>query len=301
MTRHARRLVALLPTAAILVATASCQTQPTLEEACMTYAEVFRADEQTCGHVAPEPDETALIARQAQLCVATYGAPGSRVGANYWEDCANVADTCQGYKCPTFAPGTRTAGAPCLASVQCASLDCVGIGVVGADGQALAGAVQCGTCQTRLSAGAACSAATPACAIGLSCFEGACRETGLQGSPCVVGADCTYPFVCRSGGVCGAVSANGQTCMSSAECASFSGCDPSTKVCVPRRFGQAGATCDDVVTACESGPCDKTTGTCPTVLATGAACDPTNPSQTCAAEERCFQGTCRIPDANACG
>jgi hypothetical protein len=305
---HSRTLVvpALLLAAGAALTLAACQSQvvdPSLEQACTDFAQAYRTWEHTCLHVAAEPDEAALVARDAQACALTYGAPGSQVGASYWQDCTwqvTTDTTCGSYKCPDFAAGTLGIGAPCLAGVQCASLFCGGTNVVGTGGKALAGTVQCGTCQAPLPAGAPCNGITDACEVGLSCFSGSCRVQGAGGDPCVVWADCAFPNVCLSTGTCGSVLPDGAACGNSGDCASKTGCDVTAKICMPVHYGQGGQPCDGHVNRCESGLCDTATGICPTVLTTGAACKPTDPTQTCGVDERCFEGTCQIPDPSTC-
>jgi hypothetical protein len=273
----------------------------TLQQACSDYVTASRNFETSCLSVVPEPDRSTLVSREIQSCVLSSGASGSTVDASYWEGCAAQASNgCQSWQCPPFPAGTRQTGESCLASVQCASLWCKGTVVTGAGGAALPGAVQCGTCAPLLSEGAPCNAATDACAMGLSCFSGACRAKGLQGAACVAWSDCAFPWVCRSNGVCDSVLPDGATCGSGYDCGSNTGCDVTTKQCTPVQYGQPDATCDGEVHRCEAGGCNKASGTCPTRLADGAACDPADPSKVCDVYARCFEGTCQIPDPATC-
>jgi hypothetical protein len=143
--------------------------------------------------------------------------------------------------------------------------------------------VQCGVCAMRIPEGATCDATTDACDIGTSCFQGVCRAKGQMGAACVQWSDCAPPTVCRANGICGNVLFKGQPCTSSLDCTTDEGCDVTTSVCAPVQFGQPGAT-----------------GTCPTVIPDGSACDPSSPSAVCEVYSYCFGGICKIPNAADC-
>jgi hypothetical protein len=273
-----------------------------LEQGCAAYASIYRARETRCYGVAAEPDEPDLIARQTESCVLNSSAPGSATDAAYWSTCAAAADNnCGGYRCATYPLGARQAGEPCLVSLQCASLWCRGTQVMGADGVALSNALQCGTCATRLPAGSFCDSTADVCEVGLSCFQGTCRAQGQAGALCAVSNDCVAPnLACRSSGICGSVVGKGQACSANRDCTTLEGCDPVQKVCVPFKFGQPGASCDDVVSHCEAGTCSQETGTCPAVLSDGALCDPNSGAAVCQVYARCFFGVCQIPNPAAC-
>lgn len=273
-----------------------------LEQACSAYANIFRTREAACYGVTPEPDEATLISREVKSCLLSSGAPGSMVGASYWNGCASAAnDNCGGYKCSTYPAGARQTGEPCLISRQCSSLWCKGTVVTAADGSVLTQALQCGACSPRLTEGSPCTQATDDCEVGMSCFQGACRVQGQAGASCTVWSDCAYPSVCRTSGVCDGVLGVGQACTSSLDCTTDEACDLTSKVCASAQFGQPRAACDGEVHRCESGNCNKATGTCPTVLSDGSPCDPSNPVAACAVYSHCFEGTCQIPDPAECG
>lgn len=297
-----RALIGLLLGMAGALSFGACSSTPELEQACGDFASTFRQRQTTCHGVSPAPNQDTLISRQTQACVVSSGAPGSQVGASYWEGCsALVGNFCAAYKCPDYPPGTRGTGESCLSGLQCASLFCKGTNVVGAGGAVLGDAIQCGTCAPRLAAGAPCDVAVDACDIGLSCFGGVCRPLGLQGQPCAVWDDCSRPdVVCKSNGLCGPVTPVGGPCQNGTDCGNDIACDVTIKVCTPIQYGQPGSACDGEVHRCEAGVCDSTTGRCPTVLADGAACDPADASKVCDDYARCFGGTCRIPDPVAC-
>ena len=251
-----------------------------LQQACSSFADIYRAREANCYGVAPEPDISTLKARQAESCVLNSSAPGSATDASYWNACAAAADNnCRGYQCAKFPLGGRQAGEPCLASLQCASLACYGTQVLDAYGAILPNGIQCGTCVVRLPEGSPCGSATGICDVGMSCFQGSCRIQGQASAPCASSNDCAGPnLVCRSSGICGNIVAQGQTCATNSDCTTNQGCDPIAKVCVAFKFGQPGAPCDGIVSHCESGACNKLSGTCPTVLSDGAPCDPNSGS-----------------------
>lgn len=271
----------------------SSGTESALEQGCSSYANIYRYRESTCYGVAPEPDKTTLIARQTEYCVLQSSAPGSHVDATYWNTCAALANNnCGGYQCATYPTGALQTGEPCVYGTQCASLWCKG---------SLANQLaQCGVCATRLPEGAACDATTDACDIGTSCFQGFCRAKGQMGAACVQWSDCAPPTVCRASGVCGDVLFKGQPCTSSLDCTTDEGCDVTTSLCAPAQFGQPGASCDGEVNRCESGYCNRATGTCPTVIPDGSACDPSSPSAVCEVYSYCFGGMCKIPNAADC-
>jgi hypothetical protein len=294
-------LLASLPAAILAVMElGGCSSGGDLVQACTDYAQIDRLRQQRCYGVAPVDDESEVIDRQVEACVLSSHAAGSQVGASFWEDCAKTANNgCGGYQC-IYSPGVRQAGEPCLMSLQCASLFCKGTAVRGADGAALPDAIQCGTCAARLPKGASCGV-DDACEVGLSCFDGVCRERGGPGAPGHVWADCALPsWICKSDGFCGAVTPDGQPCGSSSDCATSTGCDVATKRCTPAVYQKPGAPCDGEVRRCEAGLCDKASGVCPTVLPDGTPCDPTGRATACDVYARCFDGICQIPDPATC-
>jgi hypothetical protein len=277
----------------------------TLETACSDYAKIFRMREVSCYHVAPESNESTLIARQVQSCVLLSAAPGSTVAASYWESCAaNANNDCGAYQCGTYPAGAGQLGDPCLDSTQCADLWCRGTQVVDASGAVSRTAVQCGACANRLSAGAPCNVATDDCAVGLSCFDGSCRATGQRGAACASASDCAPPLTCKSLGSCDDVAFTGQSCFVDSDCTTDQACDTSSYICTPFQFGQAGAACDGHVRRCEAGGCNiaasASTGTCPTVLGDASPCDPGDRSTVCDNYASCFDGTCQIVDPSSC-
>jgi hypothetical protein len=279
----------------------SAASQPPLERACRAFANIQSIRKTSCYGVAHAPDEATLISRGTKSCELVSSAPGSMVGADYWNTCASEANNdCVGFKCATYPSGTRQVGEPCLVDNQCATLWCKSTTVIASDGSVPPEGLQCGKCAARLPEGSSCNAAIDACDIDFSCFQGSCRSKGQAGAHCLHWSDCAFPWVCLSSGICGEVLQVGETCSSSLECTTDFGCDMATKVCASVEYGQAGDTCDGEVFLCESGSCNMTAGTCPAVLADGAPCDPSDSSTVCQAYARCFQGTCQIADPASC-
>jgi hypothetical protein len=277
----------------------SCSNDSALADACNSYAHAFRTRENQCYGVLPEPDIANLISREVQSCEALSTAPGTNVGASFWDVCAVAADNgCASYSCP-YPDGMRGPGQPCLLSVQCASLWCKGTEVTAADGSVVRGASQCGACATRLAEGSACGA-TDVCAIGMSCFGGSCRIHGATGAACASSSDCASPNICGGGGTCTGALALGAPCDKSSECPTDAACDLATGLCTTVAFAQPGDPCDGAVHRCESGFCDLAAAVCPMVLPDGTACDPANPATTCAVYASCFEGACRISDPTRC-
>jgi len=280
----------------------STASTSTLPQACKAYADIVSYRETTCYGVTPAPDETDVISRQVETCMLVSSAPGSTVGAEYWNRCAAAAnDGCGSYDCGPYPPGALQMGAPCLAWSQCASQWCKGTVVLDADGgSALTLAAQCGTCAPPLTEGEACDPITDTCEIGMSCFQGVCRAQGQQGAACLVWADCAYPWVCRGSGTCDSTLFTGQPCVTDLDCTTDVACDATTKLCAPIQFGQPGSSCDGHVHRCESGRCDTAAGVCPAVLPDGSPCDPTDPSKVCDLYALCFGQRCQIPDPASC-
>lgn len=306
MSRLARAaaLFSLGPVALALACTTHNSSSVSLEQACFDYAHAYRAREATCYGVAPAPNQTDLIARQASACALNSAAPGSRLDAHYWESCASsVGTNCAAYSCGVYPSGARPDGDPCSTSSQCQSLWCRGTQALASSGAIASNAIQCGACAARLTTGAPCGP-LDACPIGTSCTGGACQPQGGPGSACTKWADCAFPSACRAG-VCGQPAFSGDACDLSSDCTTDTGCDLQTKVCAPIQFGPPGAACDHDVKRCEAGSCNiaapATTGTCPAVVPDGTKCDPNDSSTVCDDYARCFRGTCQIVDPVKCG
>ena len=270
-------------------------TGSALEQACSAYISIEASWAATCYGAAPEPDESTVISRGVKSCVLWSSASGSKLGPDYWNSCAALANNCDGYDCGTYPSGTRQTGEPCLYGTQCASLWCKGTDIMGTS-QGIG--IQCGTCAPRLTEGSACDSSSDACEVGMSCFQGVCRKQGQAGDSCINWQDCVYPAICLGNGVCGTAAPKGQPCTTSLDCNPSEGCNLTTKICAPYQFGQPGAACDWETRRCEFGYCAS--NTCPTVLSDGAPCDPNNFATTCQTYSLCFGGTCHIPDPASC-
>jgi hypothetical protein len=287
------------------VATACSSSAPAdaLQQACASYVAAVRTAEYQCYGVPPEGNETVLWQRQTEACVLNAQAPGSTLGAAFWQSVATVIDAslpqCAGYEY-SDTPGTLAVGEPCLLGTQCSTLWCSGTGVVTSAGTIANDAAACGTCAERITVGATCNVATDACVHGASCFDGACRALGQQGVACAQRSDCSFPLVCTSQGTCGPVEWLGDPCETAADCANDMACDPSTSLCVADTFNLPGQACDGVAERCELGLCDTSTGLCPPVVQDGAACDPTDPTTLCNPYATCFRNTCQIINPKSC-
>ena len=149
------------------------RTGSALEQACSAYINIAASWKATCYGAAPDPDESTVISRGVKSCVLSSSASGSKLGPDYWNSCAALANNCDGYDCGTYPSGTRQTGEPCLEGTQCASLWCKGSGIVGTwQG------IQCGTCAPRLAESSACDSLSDVCELGMSCFQGGCRKQG---------------------------------------------------------------------------------------------------------------------------
>ena len=300
-----RRLVPFCA-ALLLGGVANCSSPaPTqsLQQACANYVSAVRSAEYQCYGVAPESNKAVLWQRQAAACVLDGRAPGSTLGADFWQGVATIIGAatpqCSYYEY-SDSPGTLGVGDPCFLGVQCSTLWCQGTTVSTSTGAVANDAAVCGTCAARLDFGASCDAATDVCVRGASCFGSHCRTLGQNGDPCTRTSDCSFPTVCTSQGTCGAAAWQGAPCTTAADCGTDQACDHGTSTCVPDTFNLPGQTCDGVVVYCERGACDTSTGLCPAVLPDGAACDPTDPSTQCDTYATCFEGTCQIVDPTLC-
>lgn len=305
-----RDILAVALVAGVFSGCAADPPRLSLEDACAHAARVDRARRAACFGFTPMSDEPTLIERGTTACTRYWGAPGSRVDASYWEKCATSQEgNCASSSfCSSYPFGTRSAGERCYSFAQCSSLWCFGVRVLDQTGKRNRRATQCGTCAAPLAEGASCNVESDFCTPGqpgTSCFRGVCRVRGNQGAACDSWDDCNTPWVCTSAGTCGAVVPEGGSCAGSTDCAGEWVCDPVAKTCVGQEYVEPGGACDTDIRWCWIGVCDMadgaTTGVCPIVLPDGSACDPNDRARTCDSFASCFQGTCQIVDANACG
>ena len=195
-------------------------------------------------------------------------------------DCTNGScvqgDECDGefgsdgtltYTCkPKTAPGDL--GATCNSTGDCK-----------APNHCTFGSSDTGTCSAPVASGGACESSED-CSTGLICIEGASSGTG------------------EGGNTCGAPKQVGDAC-TGYDCDIGLTCDTaSTNKCVKVTFAAAGASCDGSTVLCSVGGCpvtsSDTTGTCPTVIADGQACDSSDDSTTCDSYAECVNGKCTL-------
>lgn len=137
---------------------------------------------------------------------------------------------------------------------------------------------------------------------------GTCAAPGAAGATCDANQNCSTPLVCTgsSAEVCTNPVAAGGACQASSDCAVGTACDTATSKCLATTYGKAGATCDGTITLCSQGQCNlpqssgddagaaPTTGTCPTVIADGQACDDNDTSTTCDDFAACTNSICTL-------
>ena len=196
-------------------------------------------------------------------------------------DANTTCDTSQ-LKCAPL----RDSGAACSFSAACKP------------GLVCLGHQKCGAPQP---AGADCGLPEE-CATGLTCVAGSCAPRQAAGAACVVASECSVGTTCIAK-KCAAPLPEGGTCTRDAECQVGLSCGLAHK-CVARKFAKGGEKCDKT-TVCElvdGCPFDPTTGTgtCPTVLPDGTACDPSSLSTTCDFDARCLDRKCQMFDPSVC-
>lgn len=160
---------------------------------------------------------------------------------------------------------------------------------------------------------------TVRCASGLYCkFDsasssgttGTCTQPLGEGAACGTAdsqsARCKPPLSCVNQR-CGRLSASGQPCEASNDCANGLGCGEDG-TCTAIVWGPLGATCDDNLRRCDRGFCAQTgasgstpTGTCVDYIADGQPCDPAKSlEQRCDSQSACRNGTCQFEDPTQC-
>ena len=204
--------------------------------------------------------------------------------------------------------GSLADGSACSNNSQCQSGQCL----------ATSG-IQCGSCAHVQSTGQPCGGANPGCGTGLICLNSTCVALGGAGSSCgqaglpscksgllCVSGKCAQPIVGKEGSSCGdstgvncgaglgciqgactALRSSGQSCDGIlSECAAFSNCDVTTKLCTALKAARLGEACgaSNKSTQCVEGYC-AASGKCETLLSAGQACTSSNScesSATCA-------------------
>jgi hypothetical protein len=254
-------------------------------------------------------DMNQCNSRVALSCPSGAKANGSGATAASLEMCAqaynsaNCADLIAG-----IAPsgcnihGTLPVGAACGSSVQC----------MGDNSYCNIPANQmCGVCATLAGAGQACMQATD-CQLGLACASsGMCVTPGDMGAHCDTQHPCRVSFTCVNGTCAPPVEAMG-TCDPNAQNCDYAAglfCNTTNK-CVPYKTAGAGAMCglsatSDSYTVCTGTvlcptPSMSLKGTCPTISADNAMCDPMGITSECLAPAICVNGTCLVDDPSSC-
>lgn len=198
-------------------------------------------------------------------------------------------------------PGTGAAGSACQVDAQCASTSCASVSTTNAPPSA------CGQCAAPLSnvaAGGECHA-SPECAGGLGCIEGACATVVAIGAACDNSHFCAYGATCdATTAKCKALGGVGAACTSSSDCDADKGaiCDPAgSNKCVAITqtivaVGQAcGASSAPSTTRTSCGPeVSCIANVCVANATSGGACDATN-GPFCGAGLQCTSGKCAAP------
>ncbi len=195
---------------------------------------------------------------------------------------------------------TIAAGGDCdlTGETRCApDTTCIPSGTTGTAGKCTTG--------VKNDVGGACGASGTGCKSGLSCdFKTLkCVAPGGAGATCSSTSDCQQPDLACVAKVCKARVGDGAACTSSAECQAQLGCNPTTHVCGKRPNAKGGEPCTSF-TVCDTGSCniaqDGTDGTCPTLIADGAACTSDSRAAVCDEFADCKGGVCKVSDPSAC-
>jgi hypothetical protein len=224
---------------------------------------------------------------------------GCSAGTELADGGSSTCGTCEA----PVGDGADCSSAPCVAGDTC-SLSIDGSGNLSST---------CTAVTTPGATGATCSSDDDCLGPNHCNFASADAQTGTCGAPSAAGVACSANQDCAPGLVCTgtdtttcvtAVAAGG-TCASSTDCAIGTACDTTTLKCTTVVFGAPGAACDEAEHLCTQGQCNipqssdpdagtATTGTCPTVIADGQACDDSDASQTCDDYASCVGGVCTL-------
>lgn len=194
-----------------------------------------------------------------------------------------------------IVPGERGDGEACAASAQCQSTHCN------------TGTSNCGTCAPLSAAGGPCDTGDD-CENGLVCASSVCAVPVAAGGACTESAQCSGFLICK-GGTCATPGAAGQPCTPSASDCDFTQalyCDPASSTCKLIQFAGPGESCglvDNTLVACSGGgDCSGSpTGTCTAPAADGASCSPAETGPNCVPPAECVNGSCQLPNPEACG
>jgi hypothetical protein len=255
------------------------------------------------------PDMNTCITRVALTCPSGANANGSGATVAALQACsqaystANCADLVSG-KQPDACNihGTLMTGAPCGSSVQCA----------GANSFCnIPGNQVCGTCDTLAALGGPCAQITD-CQLGLACSStGMCVTPGTMGAACSAMQPCATSLSCVNA-KCAAPGGMGDTCDPNAQNCDYTKglfCNVSNK-CVAYQMAGPGAMCGLSTTSTSYTLCTGTglcpsvnmsvRGTCPTVPADNAACDPMYITSVCLPPAACVNSKCVLSDPSSC-
>jgi hypothetical protein len=252
---------------------------------------------------------TDCVTRTGIACVAQLAPPGATATTEDWNTCAGKlgSATCAefisgtvGCKLPS---GTLPIGAPCGVDHQCQSSNCA----VTND--------SCGTCAPPLPGEKetcvdGCADSTLACVTDTTGAK-TCVKRVSAGAACSDASPCLAAYVCTSSGSCALPRTLGQTCdatnATAPPCNGALGLYCSAGICVAYQFADAGAACGLVGTesvVCTGAafcrvPTDSKTGTCVAPAPDGAPCDLAN-GPYCMSGASCSGGTCVLADPSLC-
>jgi hypothetical protein len=300
---------------------------------CDDYFDTLFVGPCTTGPALSDDEVARLRGRFEQICQEGEALPGTGLTDAALEACAQAVTGAGCGVSPAALPacailGTLPGGTACNESFQCASGACF-VGVSAGDaGPSSTGCGQCqtvaelgqpctslcvqgATCDNALSpptcvtvtlgaAGAPCDDVAKQCATGLYCAPKTATCTALpgQGEPCTSTGLCAATLTCI-GTTCQPPSGSGAACSVDRDCASGLGCSFGGQTCGAVTWATAGQPCGDL-TRCLVGACDTSTMTCPTVLADGQPCSPTDASTTCDTFSQCDGAACVLQDGNVC-
>lgn len=149
------------------------------------------------------------------------------------------------------------------------------------------------------------------CKSGLRCgADRKCAALLASGGPCEESSDCSYPLVCGPDNKCAAPKTAGTACTKqlNAGCARELVCSSSGTCAAVVRVAP-GAACNESTLRCAQGSCNITsisgdggdaTGTCPSLLNEGDACDGLSRGTTCGGSALCISGKCTTFDPSTC-
>jgi hypothetical protein len=212
-----------------------------LPAACEHLFANLAAYDKACGAAPAEfPDHKISV----ETCIGLVTAPGSLVKPSDFDACASRLGAtpcddgasyyaCFGYGGDLIFPnhdvkGTRHVGESCVASLQCESGYCDGLG-------------GCGKCLAVARVGEACPAPQIDLCVDSECREGICQLEGLrEGESCanMKGVNCQQTLYCNKYGAsndtaaCVPLRTAGDACVSSGQCEQDLFCKAST--CTPR-------------------------------------------------------------------